>query len=79
MPYRLFQSSQYDADTVEVMSEVFDAVCTELGLAPREDRLRDLIAYEILECVRAGARDPKHILACVRNALQLPQPKTSLE
>ena len=42
MPYRLFHSSQYDADTVRVMSEVFDEVCAELGLANREERFDSL-------------------------------------
>ena len=75
MPYRLFHSSQYDADTVRLMSQVFDEVCIELGLANREDRLRDLIAYEIIQCVSNGERDPAHIRRCARKALHLPQPK----
>jgi hypothetical protein len=50
MPYQLFRSSQYDADTVHLMSQIFDEVCNELRLANREDRLRDMIAYEIMEC-----------------------------
>jgi hypothetical protein len=79
MPYRLFDNSQYDADTVQTMSEVFDEVCIELGLANREDRLRDLIACEILDCVSKGTRDPAHIRGCVRNALLMPPPKTSLD
>jgi hypothetical protein len=69
MPCRLFHSSQYDADTIRLVSEIFDEVCTELGLANREDELRDLIAHEIIECVRKGQRDPEHVRECARRSL----------
>jgi hypothetical protein len=71
MPCRLFHSSQYDADTIRLVSEIFDEVCTELGLANREDELRDLIAHEIIECVRKGQRDPEHVWECARRPLNL--------
>jgi hypothetical protein len=74
MPYRLFHNSQYDADMVHLMSKIFDEVCNELRLANREDRLRDLIAYEIMECFEQGKRDPNGIRQCVRKALHLPGP-----
>ena len=79
MPYRLFHSSPYDADTVQLMTQVFDEICTELGLANREDRLRDLIAHEVLQCVSKGGRDLSQvtrgqILACTRKALNMRQP-----
>jgi hypothetical protein len=73
MPYRLFHSSPYDADTIKLMSEIFDEVCTEMRLANREDRLRDLIAHEVMQCVGKGDRDPAHIRTCVRKALHLPR------
>ena len=72
MAYRLFQSSQYDADIVALMTKVFDEVCIELGLANREDRLRDMIAFEILQCVGKGQRDLLHIRSCTRKALRMP-------
>ena len=78
MPYRLFHSSGYDADTVELMSKVFDEVCTELRLANREDRLRDLVAHEIMQCVNKGERNPAHIRACARKALHLPESPTTV-
>jgi len=71
MPYRLFHSSQYDADTVRVMSEVFDEVCAELGLANREDRLRDIVAFEIMQCTARGERDPADLRVCARKALHI--------
>jgi len=72
MPYRLFHSSQHDADMIKVMSEVFDEVCSELRLANREDRLRDLIAHQILACAGQGERDRANLRACARKALLLP-------
>jgi hypothetical protein len=77
MVYPLFQTSRYGADTIEVMQKVFDEVCAELGLHDREDRLRDMIAYEIMECVSKGERDAGHIRGCARKALQMPQPRAS--
>lgn len=76
MPYRLLHNSPYDADTVQLMTQVFDNVCTELGLADREDRLRDIIAFEILQCVDKGERSRDILLACARNALRMPNPPT---
>ena len=77
MPYRLFSAGHYDADTVEMMTRVFDEVCTELGLANREDRLRDMIAYEIMECVSKGQRDFDLVRGCVRDALRMPALKNN--
>jgi hypothetical protein len=74
MPYRLFHSSPHDAETVQLMTQVFDEVCIELGLANREDRLRDLIAHEVLQCVSKGERDRSQLLACARKALNMPPP-----
>ena len=75
MPYRLFSAGHYDAATVELMTTVFDEICIELGLANREDRLRDLIAYEIMDCVGKGHRELNFIRGCVRTALRMPPRK----
>jgi hypothetical protein len=75
MPYRLFSAGHYDAATVELMTTVFDEICIELGLANREDRLRDLIAYEIMDCVGKGHRELNFIRGCVRTALRMPPHK----
>ena len=70
MPYRLFHNGQYDAETVKWMTEVFEELCTELGLAPREDRLRDTVARVILQCAERGRRDPEQIRQCARKAFR---------
>jgi hypothetical protein len=31
------------------MSEIFGEICAEVGLAPREDRIRDTVARAILD------------------------------
>ena len=73
MTYRVFRASGLDANTVAAMTAVFDEVCAELNLAPREDKLRDIIAHEIVDCMRKGQRDPAHIRTCTRAALHLPR------
>ena len=72
MPYRVFQNGGFDAETIGLMTGIFDEVCTELRLANREDRLRDLIAFEITQCVNKGERDPAVIRTCARKALHMP-------
>ena len=72
--YWLFQTGQHDADTMLLMDGVFEEVCAELGLAQREDRLRDLVAAEILQCVGGGERDSNHIRLCTRTAWNIGQP-----
>ena len=74
MPYRVFHNSPHDADTVRLMMQVFDEICTELGLANREDRLRDVIARRVLQCVSDGERERGQLLACARKALNIGQP-----
>jgi hypothetical protein len=68
MPYPLFHKSQYDAETTKWMTDVFEELCLELGLAPREDRLRDTVARAIIECAEQGQREPELVRQCARKA-----------
>jgi hypothetical protein len=43
-PFPVSHNRQYDAETTKWMSEIFEEICTELGLSPREDRIRDTVA-----------------------------------
>ena len=70
MPYRLFHSRHFDAKTIKRMSAIFDEICIELGLAHREDRIRDTVARAIIRCVEQGRRDPEDIRRCARNAFR---------
>ncbi|MGB7257652.1 MAG: hypothetical protein WBD48_06195 [Pseudolabrys sp.] len=70
MVHALFGSDRFDAETTAHMRAVFDEVCVELGLKPKEDRLCDLVAQEIVRCVDAGHRDPIFLRDCARKALR---------
>jgi hypothetical protein len=48
MPYRLFHSRHFDAETLNRMSAIFDEICIDLGLVHREDRIRDTVARAII-------------------------------
>jgi len=71
MAYSLFQAGEFDAATISMMTVIFEEVCAEMRLSPGEDKLRDLIAFEIKICVQNGQRDVRHIRNCARKALQL--------
>jgi hypothetical protein len=44
-------------------------VCVELGLAVRDDPLRDIVAQAIIKCAQTGIRDPCILRRCARDAL----------
>lgn len=56
--YQLLQKTSFDADTVKCLAEAFENVCRELGLAERNDPLRDTVARKVIELAGAGDCDP---------------------
>jgi hypothetical protein len=68
--YRLLRERAFDPDAIEVMTFAFEDVCRELGLAQREDPLRDIVAKAIIECAEAGERDPTKLRECAQDVLQ---------
>ncbi len=67
--YRLLQNAAFDCEHVALMSSAFEDVCVELGLAAREDALRDMVAKAIIDCAQRGIRDPLMLRQCVRDSL----------
>jgi hypothetical protein len=59
--YRLLQSSAFDADTVRLLGDAFEEVCLTLGLAERNDPLRDTVARKVIEIAQSGERDPSRL------------------
>ncbi|HEY6381435.1 MAG TPA: hypothetical protein VIY07_06475, partial [Pseudolabrys sp.] len=55
------------SEVIEAMSVAFEDACRTLGLAQRDDRLRDIVAHKVIELAEAGERDPlrlrDHVLA----------------
>jgi hypothetical protein len=70
MVYRIFKRKEFDPEALRDMAAVFDDVCRELGLAAKDDALRDLVAETVIKCVQDGERDVERIKQCARNALR---------
>ena len=52
------QEASFSPEMVVVMSKAFEDACQQLGLAQRDDPLRDLVARSIIEAARSGKHDP---------------------
>ena len=69
--YRLLQNTTFEPLHVEAMHFAFEAVCVELGLARRDDPLRDEVARKVIECAQCGEHDPiklrDQVLAILRD------------
>jgi hypothetical protein len=68
--YRLLQEGTFDPDAVAAMSAAFEEACRALGLAERTDPLRDLVAQKVIDCARAGERDPVRLRESVLKAIR---------
>jgi hypothetical protein len=68
--YRLLQNSAFEPDHIAVMTEAFEDVCKELGLAERGDPLRDLVARAIIDCAQKGEREGVRLRECAREAIK---------
>jgi len=60
----------FEPQQVAVMTTAFEAVCAELGLAEREDPLRDIVAKAIIKCAQTGEFDPVRFQECAHKALK---------
>ena len=68
--YRLLKDAAFDPEAISLLTSTFEDVCRELGLAQREDPLRDLVAKAIIECAEGGERNPSVLRDCVQGILQ---------
>lgn len=59
--YRLLKTTTFEPETVEQLASVFDMVCRELGLAERNDPLRDTVARKVIEIAEAGEQDTERL------------------
>jgi hypothetical protein len=66
--YRLLQNTNFETEDIAVMAAVFEDLCVELGLAQREDPLRDMVARKVIECAQMGERDPVQLRKCADRA-----------
>ncbi len=68
--YRLLQNRPFDPEHIDLMVAAFEKVSVELGLAQKEDAIRDLVAKAIIECAQKGIRDPVEMRKCAHDVLQ---------
>jgi hypothetical protein len=67
--YRLLQNGAFTPEQVSLMTTAFEDVCRTLGLAERNDPLRDIVARAIIECAQRGDFDPVRLRECAQEAL----------
>ena len=68
--YRLLQNTAFEPDRIASMTTAFDDACRALGLAERDDVLRDLVAKKVIEIAQTGERDPIRLRDAALLALQ---------
>jgi hypothetical protein len=67
--YRHLKLHSFSPAEVDVLTSVYESVCADLELVPRQDGLNEIVALTIIEIVRNGQRDPDGIRRDALNAL----------
>jgi hypothetical protein len=63
MPIRPFiRSGAFEPEVIAVMSEAFEAACTELNEDGQPKVAREVVAGRIIAAARLGERDPARLL-----------------
>jgi hypothetical protein len=70
--YSLLREGSFDPEHIQIIAAAFEDVCRDLGLAPREDPLRDIVARAIIDCAKKGEHDPIRLRACAHDAIKTP-------
>ena len=70
MTYHLFEREKISPEMLVMMTSVFEEVCADLGLRAVQDRLRDIVAERIIECVRRGEKERVVIKSYARKSLR---------
>jgi hypothetical protein len=70
--YRLIKREAFAPEHVEVITAAFEEVCRELGLAQREDPLRDIVARAIIKCAQTGEHDRARLRKCAHDEIKKP-------
>ena len=68
--HRLLENSAFEPEHVEAMSTAFEDICRELGLAQRDDPLREFVARQVIEFARRGEREPTKLKSQVMAAIR---------
>ena len=68
--YRLLQNTAFGPEHIAVMTEAFEDVYRELGLAEREDPLRDIVARAIMLVRKTASAEAVRLLQCAHEAIK---------
>jgi hypothetical protein len=67
--YRLLQSAPFNPEQIERIAEAFENICLDLGLAQRDDALRDMVAKIVVEYAKRGILEPAALQGAVHDNL----------
>jgi hypothetical protein len=70
--YRLIEREAFEPEHIQAITAAFEEVCRELGLAAREDPLRDIVARAIIKCAQMGEHDPDRLRKCAHDEIKKP-------
>ena len=68
--YRLLGNTIFDQELIDLMVSVFETVSQEIGLAQKQDAIREFVAKAIIDCAERGIRDPVEMRNCAHEVLQ---------
>jgi hypothetical protein len=73
--YRMFNSSGLQRDRIAALATVFEDLCQALGLSPRDDGLRNIVAEVVIRCAQKGITDPDEVRKCAEASLRKASPE----
>ena len=68
--YKLIEREAFEPEYIEVIAAAFEEVCRDLGLATREDPLRDIVARAIIKCAQTGEHDLARLRKCAHEEIK---------
>jgi hypothetical protein len=71
MGHPLLDTSEFRGPARVALNAAYERVCRELNLSPHPDRLTDIVAETVLNCMRDGQTDMTHMVDCARRALHV--------
>jgi hypothetical protein len=66
--YPLFADQAFEPETLENMSQAYDAVCDALRLNTKKDMVTETVAERIVEFAQRGVRDTPSLTAMTLQA-----------
>jgi hypothetical protein len=71
--YALLRDRVFEPEAIEVLARAYEDLLSDLQLADRNDPFAQIVAREVIEAARTGARDAAEIRRRVLSVLTKPQ------